>query len=230
MAHRFLIADVFTDQPFTGNQLAVFPDGQGLSDRAMQAIAREFNFAETTFVLPPRDARHRPARLHRARGRRRARAGRARAARRAGTRAARDGAAGRSPRDPPFGNRSGGGPVAVRIRGRGRLVRGWRRTFLLRAARRPCGGRPRDARPGGVEKALRRSLVAAAVGLAGVLAARLAAPEGRFTWHIEQGVALGRPSRLEAIAEKRGGRVARIKVGGSTVISAEGTMEVPAGY
>ena len=56
MAHRFFIADVFTDKPFAGNQLAVFPDGKGISDRAMQAIAREFNFAETTFVLPPRDA------------------------------------------------------------------------------------------------------------------------------------------------------------------------------
>ena len=50
---RFVIADVFTDQPFSGNQLGVFPDAQGLSDRAMQAIARELNFAETTFVFPP---------------------------------------------------------------------------------------------------------------------------------------------------------------------------------
>src|SRR5258708_7729752 len=58
MAHRFFIADVFTDRPFTGNQLAVFPDGRGISDRAMQAIAREFNFAETTFVLPPKDPKH----------------------------------------------------------------------------------------------------------------------------------------------------------------------------
>ena len=51
--HRFYIADVFTDKPYTGNQLGVFPDAQGLSERAMQAIARELNFAETTFVLPP---------------------------------------------------------------------------------------------------------------------------------------------------------------------------------
>jgi trans-2,3-dihydro-3-hydroxyanthranilate isomerase len=56
--HRFVIADVFTDQPFAGNQLAVFPEAAGISERAMQAIAREFNFAETTFVLPPRDPRH----------------------------------------------------------------------------------------------------------------------------------------------------------------------------
>jgi trans-2,3-dihydro-3-hydroxyanthranilate isomerase len=58
MAHRFVIADVFTATAFGGNQLAVFPDARGLGDRAMQALAREFNFAETTFVLPPADARH----------------------------------------------------------------------------------------------------------------------------------------------------------------------------
>jgi trans-2,3-dihydro-3-hydroxyanthranilate isomerase len=38
--HRFIIADVFTDRPFSGNQLAVFPDAQGITERAMQAIAR----------------------------------------------------------------------------------------------------------------------------------------------------------------------------------------------
>jgi len=58
MSHRFVIADVFTQTAFGGNQLAVFPDARGLSDRAMQALAREFNFAETTFVLPPEDSRH----------------------------------------------------------------------------------------------------------------------------------------------------------------------------
>jgi trans-2,3-dihydro-3-hydroxyanthranilate isomerase len=58
MSHGFVIADVFTTSPFGGNQLAVFPDARGLSDRGMQALAREFNFAETTFVLPPEDSRH----------------------------------------------------------------------------------------------------------------------------------------------------------------------------
>src|SRR4051794_25501476 len=53
MPHRFVIADVFTERAFGGNQLAVFPDGRGISERAMQALAREFNFSETTFVLPP---------------------------------------------------------------------------------------------------------------------------------------------------------------------------------
>src|SRR5207244_6335840 len=43
---------------FGGKQLAVFPDARGLGEGAMQALAREFNFAETTFVLPPQDPRH----------------------------------------------------------------------------------------------------------------------------------------------------------------------------
>jgi len=58
VAHRFVIADVFTDRAFGGNQLAVIPDARGISDRAMQALAREFNFSETTFVLPPRQQGH----------------------------------------------------------------------------------------------------------------------------------------------------------------------------
>ncbi|HEY8251246.1 MAG TPA: PhzF family phenazine biosynthesis isomerase, partial [Burkholderiales bacterium] len=70
----------------------------------------------------------------------------------------------------------------------------------------------------------------AAVGLASVLASRLPAADGVFTWRIDQGVAMGRASRLEASAEKRGGRVVRVKVGGVTVLSAEGSMNVPANY
>ena len=50
--YRFFTADVFTDQLFGGNQLAVFPDAGGLTDAQMLAIAREFNFSETTFVFP----------------------------------------------------------------------------------------------------------------------------------------------------------------------------------
>jgi trans-2,3-dihydro-3-hydroxyanthranilate isomerase len=44
--------DVFTDRALTGNALAVFPDGRGLSTDQMQAIARETNLSETTFILP----------------------------------------------------------------------------------------------------------------------------------------------------------------------------------
>lgn len=49
---RYLHYDVFTDRLFEGNQLAVFPDGRGLSAAQMQAITREMNFSECTFVLP----------------------------------------------------------------------------------------------------------------------------------------------------------------------------------
>jgi trans-2,3-dihydro-3-hydroxyanthranilate isomerase len=44
--------DVFTTVPLEGNQLAVLPDARGLSDAEMQAVAREMNLSETTFVLP----------------------------------------------------------------------------------------------------------------------------------------------------------------------------------
>jgi PhzF family phenazine biosynthesis protein len=58
MSRRFamLQVDVFSEQPLTGNPLAVFVDGAGLSDAEMQAIAREMNLSETTFVLPSQTA------------------------------------------------------------------------------------------------------------------------------------------------------------------------------
>src|SRR3954454_21725113 len=52
-SYRFLQFDVFTDHLFGGNQLAVFLDARGLSAETMQAIAKEMNFSESTFVLPP---------------------------------------------------------------------------------------------------------------------------------------------------------------------------------
>lgn len=58
MRYRYLTADVFTDQPFGGNPLAVFLEAQGISDARMQQVARELNLSETVFVLPPADPRH----------------------------------------------------------------------------------------------------------------------------------------------------------------------------
>jgi trans-2,3-dihydro-3-hydroxyanthranilate isomerase len=55
-SYRYLHYDVFTDHLFGGNQLAVVLDGRGLSRETMQAIAKEMNFSETTFVLPAEDA------------------------------------------------------------------------------------------------------------------------------------------------------------------------------
>jgi len=54
----FVTVDVFTDRKFGGNQLAVIPAGRDLTSAQMQAIAGEFNIAETTFVLPPQDRAH----------------------------------------------------------------------------------------------------------------------------------------------------------------------------
>ena len=56
MLRRYQTVDVFTDQRFGGNPLAVVLDAEGLDTAAMQAIAREFNYSETTFVLPAKDS------------------------------------------------------------------------------------------------------------------------------------------------------------------------------
>ncbi|MEL4896572.1 PhzF family phenazine biosynthesis protein [Crocosphaera sp. Alani8] len=53
MTYSFYTVDVFTDAIFGGNQLAVFPNAEGLSSEIMQKIAAEFNFSETVFILPP---------------------------------------------------------------------------------------------------------------------------------------------------------------------------------
>lgn len=55
--YRLIQLDVFTDRAFCGNPLAVFPEGEGLSDEEMLKIAREMNLSETVFVLPPQDER-----------------------------------------------------------------------------------------------------------------------------------------------------------------------------
>lgn len=63
MGYRYYICDVFTDTRFGGNQLAVLPEAHGLSDQQMQHIAREFNFSESTFVLPPAHGHTRRVRI-----------------------------------------------------------------------------------------------------------------------------------------------------------------------
>jgi trans-2,3-dihydro-3-hydroxyanthranilate isomerase len=289
MAYRFFIADVFTDQPFTGNQLAVFPDAAGLSTRAMQAIAREFNFPESTFVLAPSSSAF-AARV------------------RIFTPKAELPFAGH----PTIGTAAvlahlkrvdvpgttvleeGVGPVPVE------MTAGYARLVTERPVEVPSARPDREAvaaalslpaanvrdawfASGGVkfcfaqladkasvdkavldraawskhfanawapsfyffagDEAIYARMFApalgveedpatgsAAVAIAGVLGAKRWERDGTFTWWIDQGVAMGRPSRLEAIAEKRDGKVVRIKVGGATVIGAEGTMDVPAGY
>src|SRR2546423_4006143 len=53
--YEFIQLDVFTQTALAGNPLAIFPDARGLNDGEMQALAREMNLSETTFILP-RDA------------------------------------------------------------------------------------------------------------------------------------------------------------------------------
>src|SRR5215469_2377961 len=51
--YEYVRLDVFSNQPFTGIQLAVFPDAAGIDERRMQVIANEMALSETTFVFPP---------------------------------------------------------------------------------------------------------------------------------------------------------------------------------
>jgi trans-2,3-dihydro-3-hydroxyanthranilate isomerase len=60
---RYVIADVFTDTPLQGNQLAVFTDARGIDGELMQRLARELNFSETVFVLPPEGEGHARTRI-----------------------------------------------------------------------------------------------------------------------------------------------------------------------
>ena len=58
-SRKYLVYDVFTDKPLSGNPLGVVMDCEGLDTAAMQAIAREFNLSESVFILPPDNPRHR---------------------------------------------------------------------------------------------------------------------------------------------------------------------------
>jgi trans-2,3-dihydro-3-hydroxyanthranilate isomerase len=60
---RYVVADVFTDRPLSGNQLAVFTDGRGVDDETMQALAQELKFSESVFVLPASEGGHARVRI-----------------------------------------------------------------------------------------------------------------------------------------------------------------------
>jgi trans-2,3-dihydro-3-hydroxyanthranilate isomerase len=287
---KFVICDVFTEKAFGGNQLAVFPDARGLDEGTMQALAREFNFAETTFVLPPQDPRHfRRVRIftpkvelpfagHPTVGTAAVLAvlgsfdsrtivleeeigpvpvelelgGRAPFARLAlekevesppdtPTRAAAAAALSlpeAAVREAWFA--SVGVPFCFielaeraavdraslnRAAWSEHFARAWAPSLYLFAGERAPGSSlyARMFAPAyGVEEDAASGSACAA--LAGCLAGRLGEREGIFTWRIDQGVAMGRPSLIEASAEKRAGRIARLKVGGYSVIVGEGSM------
>jgi len=299
MSHRFLIADVFTNQAFGGNQLAIFPDAHGISDALMQRLAREFNFSETTFVLPT----GKPGHTHRVRiftpGAELPFAGHPNI----GTAVALAAEAGAPGQAVQFLFEEGVGPVAVEARAE--AGKGFARLTLERAPElraldvahadlvamlalpqaaigpraawaASIGGTPfccipladRDAvaaarldlrlweqrlpqgvwarevyaiagdfAPGGWLKVRMwapsvgvpedPATGSAAAMLAASLAAMLPDPEGSFAWTIEQGAEIGRPSLIEAEADKSGGKVVRVRVGGSAVIVGEGRITIP---
>lgn len=55
---RYVVCDVFTSEPLTGNQLAVFTDARAIPEERLQRLAKEMNFSETTFVYPPEGEGH----------------------------------------------------------------------------------------------------------------------------------------------------------------------------
>lgn len=63
MRYKFYTCDVFTEMRFGGNPLAVLPDASGLTNEQMQQIAREFNYSESTFVLPSENGYTRQVRI-----------------------------------------------------------------------------------------------------------------------------------------------------------------------
>lgn len=302
MRLRFVTADVFTDTAFGGNQLAVLPDARGLPEDRMQPIAREFNYSETVFVLPPEDPEHtRRVRIFTPKAEipfaGHPTVGTAHVLAALGeipltgaeTRIVLEEGVGPVPvliravdgqpdfcqlavaKLPEFGTEvppldalaamlslsvgdlsiqpppravSCGVPylfVTLRDRdavGRARLRREvWEKVlrdtwapdlfvFAFDAERPDAQIRGRMFAPAfGIDED--PATGSAAVALAGHLADRDATADGTLRWTIEQGVEMGRPSLLEAEADKQGGAIAGVRVGGRTVLVTDGTIEVP---
>jgi trans-2,3-dihydro-3-hydroxyanthranilate isomerase len=303
MDYAFVIADVFTSHAFGGNQLAVFPEATGLTDAAMQSLAREFNFAESTFVFPsaapgcaarvriftPRSevafAGHPTigtTAVLASLGQLDFRDGRAEARLELGigpVAVEARGEGGRSPagREPVFA-RLGfeprlemppGAPsrevaagtlslpaadvldawfagvglpfcfvrlvdaAAVdralldRARWSIALAGAWSSNVFLFAGELSPGGavHARMFAPAlGIEEDAASGSACAA--LAGVVAHRRAEPDGELALRVTQGVQMGRPSLIDVSATRAGGRVARVSVGGHSVVVGEGRMHV----
>jgi trans-2,3-dihydro-3-hydroxyanthranilate isomerase len=302
MHPRYLTADVFTDHVFGGNQLAVFPDASDIPSELMPQIAREFNYSETTFVLPPADPKHtRRVRIFTPGGELafaghptigtahvlatigaielagnetrivfeegvgpvpvtiRAEEGRPvfsqltaaklpevgppppRADRLAAMLSLRpDDLVGADM--PPEAISCGTPFLFVPLRDRAALARArvktdlWDETlrgywtsmvmiFALDPERPDSDVRARMFAPGfGVPED--PATGSAAVGLGGYLAARDPRFDGTLRWVLEQGFEMGRPSILEIEAEKKGGKITAVRVGGKSVVVCEGRMEV----
>lgn len=296
----FITADVFTDRAFGGNQLAVFPDAREIDPSLFLPITREFNFSETTFVLPAADssntARVRiftpggelPFAGHPTIGTAhvlaatgavkltgettnivfeeiagpvpvtiRSKNGTPVFCQLTAARAPEVGPA-TPPRDRlaamlslpvealaygvnspevvscgtsflfvPLVDRSAVAAAQMKLDVWQKVLSGFPASgvfvFSMDAERPGSNVRARMFAPG-LGIAEDPATGGAAVGLAGYLAARDPRRDGTFKWIIEQGFEMGRPSILEAEADKSAGFVVQTRVGGSTVIMTEGHM------
>ena len=301
MELRYYLLDVFTREPFGGNQLAVFPAAPVLEPALMQRIARELNLSETVFVLPPLT----PKGTHRMRiftpGMELPFAGHPTL----GTASLLGALQATGSSNAAFVLEQGAGPVPVRVtrlqdgawearmtapripeivgtapraetlaamlnlsasdivtgeRGPLQLSAGVGFTFIpltsvaaLERARLDVP-RWRDAlavtpaphvyiftpEPSRGPFALRSRMFApamgieedpatggAAVALAGYVARHHQGDEATVTWSISQGKEVGRPSELLLEVDRAGGRITEVRVGGTSVLMGEGTLQVP---
>ena len=300
MPYRYLTADIFTGRMFGGNQLAVLPDARGLTSEQMLAITREFNYSETTFVLPPEHGGTRRVRIftpgnevpfagHPT-------VGTAHVLAAIGEVALTDGAETRivfelgvgdvpvtiraTNGQPTFAQLSVaklpevvsatpdldaladvlslspddfvGGPWApvamscglpflmVPVKSRDAVRRArvrmepWERTLAGAAWSEPMvfalDGEAADIRARvfvpGLSVPEDPATGSACAALGGFLAARTPRGEGTLRWTVEQGVEMGRPSRIEIEVDKQGGAVTAVRVGGSSVLVSEGTLRI----
>lgn len=299
---RYYTADVFTTTRFGGNQLAVIPDARGLTTEQMQAVTREFNYSESTFVFPPDDPKHtRRVRIFTP-GRELPFAGHptvgtAHVLATIGeipltgdeTRIVLEEGVGPVPvivrsqngkpvfcqfavaklpeAGPPLPPRAAvaaaisleendllddawhpqivscGLPFSlVPVRDRGVVSRSrirmdaWERylggtdgenvmVFAMDAGEAGHDVRARMYGPGAVNVPEDPATGSACAALGGYLAAR-APRDGTMRWVIEQGYEMGRPSLIEVEADRAGGTVTAVRVGGSSVMVCEGEMAV----
>ncbi len=298
MRRRFTTLDVFTDRAFAGNPLAVLPDARGLGDAEMLAVAREFGFSETTFVLPPTSAAaarrvriftpggelpfaghpvigtavalvadgHVAMADHELRLVFELGAGPTPVTVTAGP--AGYGATFTAPRPPSRGPVTPPERVAAALglaadavdttvhppvdagAGLEFVVVRLRDIAALAASAPQPGAWAELATPGAGHGVLayvalaggelRARLVAPGVGVAedpatgsaaaalgGLLAMGAPEPDGTRAWTIHQGVEMGRPSRLDVAADKVGGAVTAVRVGGAAVVVTDGTIHLP---
>lgn len=302
--YDFVTADVFTDRQFGGNQLAVVLDARGLTSEEMLAITREFNYSESTFVLPAERggacrvriftpggevpfAGHPtvgtahvlvalgrvphvggedtvvleenvgdvPVRVRHAAGAAEPSFAQLSVAQLPEERSAPDIATlarvlSLAPDDFVGGDwapvtASCGLPFVIApLRTRGAVSRArvnldaWERAFapdawsreIMVVAMEPDSTSGADARARvfvpGLSVPEDPATGSANAALAGFLANRTQRLDGTLRWLVDQGVEMGRPSRLELEADKQGGTITAVRVGGSAVIVSRGTMAI----